>query len=129
MCTKACSQNAQCGNGLICSGPLFSNISGGFCADPCRNNAQCPTGRSCQLRGNLAGTGVDTVCGEPFGTLATGTVTNNGLECPSGFTINGRCSELCIPSQNTCPAAMAFCVDVTFNGTNVTACSNVNPNP
>jgi hypothetical protein len=42
---------------------------------------------------------------------------------------------LCIAAQNTCPAAMAFCVDIAFSNPNgvgattISACSNVNPNP
>jgi hypothetical protein len=52
MCTRACTTTQQCGAGLICSGTLFANVSGDFCADPCTNNSQCPVGRGCQLRGN-----------------------------------------------------------------------------
>jgi hypothetical protein len=127
MCTLVCSSNAQCGAGLICSGPPFSNISGDFCADPCTNNSQCTAGRGCQLRENRVGDAFDFVCAEPIGALATGAATANGLQCQSGFVVSGQCSELCNVAANTCPAAMPACEALDFQkpggGTqSVTAC-------
>jgi hypothetical protein len=110
MCTRACTTTQQCGAGLICSGPLFANVSGDFCADPCTNNSQCPVGRGCQLRDNRTGDAFDPVCAEPIGTLATGAASVDGLQCQSGLVVSGQCSELCNAAANTCPSLMPTCV-------------------
>jgi hypothetical protein len=113
MCTRACSSNVDCAQGLVCSGPLFSNIDGGFCADPCIKNSQCPSGRTCQLRDSVDNSRFDTICAEQAGTLAPGTPTTNGRECPTALLIDGVCSELCI-NNSDCPAALPVCSEVTF---------------
>jgi hypothetical protein len=112
MCTRACSASADCGPGLVCSGPLFSNIDGGFCADPCIKNSQCPSGRTCQLRDSLDDSRFDTICAEQAGTLPPGAPATNSRDYPSALLI-GVCSELCV-NNSDCPAAVPVCSDVTF---------------
>ena len=115
MCTKTCSSTADCGGGLLCSGSIFTNVAGSYCAEPCTTDAQCDlvSGRFCTLRDNAAATGLDTLCAEPLGPKAFTTVAASGLECQSGLNFAGRCTKLCVGTAD-CSGAMPVCTPVDF---------------
>ncbi|MBM4279747.1 MAG: hypothetical protein FJ137_02950 [Deltaproteobacteria bacterium] len=116
MCTAACVDNGDCGPSLLCSGPIYSNIGGTYCADPCLADGDCPAGRTCQVRNNRTNNGYDFVCGAPPGPQPTGATTTNSLECRSRLTIDGRCTQLCTVTPNSCAGtALPVCTPVPFD--------------
>jgi hypothetical protein len=115
MCTAACVDNGDCGAGLLCSGPIYTNVEGNYCADPCLIDADCPAARSCQLRNNRTANGYDLVCGAPPGPLPVGAATADSLQCRSGVTVDGVCTQTCTVTPNSCAGtALPVCTPVPF---------------
>jgi hypothetical protein len=114
MCTRACTGNADCGAGLVCSDSPFTNVAGSYCAEPCATDDQCDlaAGRFCSLRDNLAGNGIDTVCIDPPGTKVFGDVAASGAECQTNLEFQGRCTQLC--NGGGCGGALPNCTSVNF---------------
>lgn len=114
MCTRPCASTADCGGGLLCSGAIFSNVDGDYCAEPCTTDAQCDlvAGRFCTVRDNAGGNALDTVCANPTGAKVFGDTAGSGLECQTGLDFSGRCTRLC--DAGGCAAPLPNCTSVTF---------------
>ena len=114
MCTKPCASTADCGGGLICSGEIFSNVAGDYCAEPCITDTQCDVvgGRFCTVRENAASNALDTICANPQGAKVFGDAAASGLECQTGLEFADTCTRLC--DSGGCAAPLPNCTAVTF---------------
>jgi hypothetical protein len=133
MCTAACVDNADCAVGQLCSGGVYSDVGGNYCADPCNTDSDCAAGRTCQVRENRTGGGYDLVCGAPPGTSTTGTSTTDPLSCRSGLVVrdgaggNQRCTQICTTAPNSCAGpALPVCTALDFTLPSGTGTQTIN---
>ena len=109
VCSKPCSDNADCGSvGYSCqlTGVTSSNgatVDVQICApDPpgtCTSNNDCPTGTTCAIVPNTAGNALESICIPSTGKLATGVACGSDDECASRVCLQGSCAAPCTDSN------------------------------
>jgi hypothetical protein len=134
-CIGPCDVDADCGVGLVCTAPVFSNLAGKWCASPCTSASACGyseqdlDSRLCRRRCDDDGQ-FDLVCGPALGTRSTGAMLAAGEDasvCRSGFSVSRNgvsvCSLMCSVDAD-CPDDMECahsstrrCGDATTGGT------------